>query len=209
VFTGLIRHTGKLKERDARSLDVSCPSLRPGLRQGDSVAVSGACLTAARPTHDGFSADLLEETAAASTLRTLPLGRRVNLERPLQAGERFDGHFVQGHLDGTVRLLDKSSAGGQWNLRFELPQWLEALVFPKSSIALDGVSLTVQTLEAASFTVALIPTTYNETSLGDISPGEKVNVEADMLVKAVHRIIGLQQGEGRKLSLAQLKELGF
>jgi riboflavin synthase len=208
MFTGLIRHTGLLAARSAHQFRVACPGLRPELHPGDSVAVNGACLTVAELERDAFSADLLEETWVATTLGSLAPGRRLNLELPLTAESRLDGHFVQGHVDGTVRVLELHREVEQWRLRLELPAWLEPLVHPTASIALDGVSLTVQSLDSSSFSVALIPTTYNETAFGDISPGVLVNVEADMLVKAVHRILGLQQGNAR-ITLERLKELGF
>lgn len=172
-------------------LCLDCPALRAELAEGASIAVNGVCLTVARLTAAGFCADLLPETLAATNLGSLTAGQAVNLEPPLRAGQDFGGHFVLGHVDGTVRLLDAElrRAGGveTRHCRFELPGWLRAWVVEKGSLALDGVSLTLQSIEAESFTVALIPETLNRTALGDIQPGQAVNVEADMLIKAAVR----------------------
>ena len=210
MFTGLIRHLGKLQSRPSTRLQVTCPTLRVELAPGDSVAVNGACLTVAELTSEGFSADLLDDTRRTTTLGGLTVGRRVNLELPLAAGERFGGHFVQGHIDGTVALLEKRElGGGQWQLVFALPAWLAALVIDQGSIAIDGVSLTIQELRADRFAVSLIPTTYNETALGDIQPGGMVNVEADLIVKAARGVMPLAAAEQPPLSLTDLKELGY
>jgi len=210
VFTGLIRHIGKLRSRPAERLQVACPTLRPELAHGDSVAVNGACLTVAELTGDGFIADLLEDTRRGTTLGSLAAGQRVNLELPLAAGERFGGHFVQGHVDGTVKLLEKRElSSSNWRLTFELPAWLAAQVIDQGSIAIDGVSLTIQELGQDRLSVSLIPTTYNDTALGDIQPGGMVNVEADLVVKAARGRPAPEAAEPPPLSLADLKKLGY
>jgi len=213
VFTGLIRQLGTLERRDARGLTIACPALRAGLNDGDSVAVNGACLTVAELTERGFRADLLEDTRGATTLGKLPIGTRLNLEPALKASDSLGGHFVQGHVDGTVRLLDRSQPGGaDWRLAFELPEWLRPYVLSKGSIALDGVSLTVQGLDAQvlppSFAVAIIPTTWAETALSDIAVGAEVNVEADLLVRTVRGALEELLGEGG-LSADKLREWGY
>jgi riboflavin synthase len=210
VFTGLIHQQGRVLTRGGTSIDIACADLRARLSTGASVAVNGVCLTVARLLDGGFSADLLPETLAGTTLGSLDPGEPVNLEQPLRAGEEFGGHFVMGHVDGTVRLMERvlsgvgndrvgasregdrpwppeEAAGETWRYTFELPGWLAPWVIDKGSIALDGVSLTIQQLAADSFSVALIPETLKRTTLGDIQPGQAVNVEADMLVKAAVR----------------------
>lgn len=177
---------------EGQRLCLDCPALRAELKEGASIAVNGACLTVAQLTGSGFCADLLPETLAATNLGSLTAGQAVNLEPPLRAGQDFGGHFVLGHVDGTVRLRSaevRTSAGGADTrlCRFELPDWLRPWVVEKGSLALDGVSLTLQSIEADSFAVALIPETLSRTALGDILPGQAVNVEADMLIKAAVR----------------------
>lgn len=176
---------------------------------GDSVAVSGPCLTVAKLTADGFSADILPETLNATTLGELPIGAPVNIEPAMVAGERFGGHFVQGHIDGTAKCtVVNSTGGGNWRIEFDAPDWLAKWLTDKGSIALDGVSLTIQEAKEARFSVALIPTTYSETSLGNIKPGQRVNIEADMIVKAVTRSVeALVKGGG--LTEERLRKLGY
>ena len=214
MFTGLIRHLGELKARDARGLEVACPLLRPQLAAGDSVAVNGACLTVAELTGQGFRADLLEDTRRNTTLGELAIGARLNLETALKAGDAFGGHFVQGHIDGIAHLTARRELpGGDWRLSFELPAWLKPHVIDRGSIAIDGVSLTVQSIEAESsppsFSVAIIPTTWVETNLGGLSIGAKVNIEADMLVKAARHSIEQILGKGEMLTAEKLREWGY
>lgn len=214
MFTGLIRHRGELKTRDARAIRVACPSLRPQLAPGDSVAVNGACLTVAELTGAGFRADLLEDTRRNTTLGELPSGARLNLETALTAGDAFGGHFVQGHVDGTVHVTARRELpSGDWRLSFELPEWLKPHVIDRGSIAIDGVSLTVQEIEPEgsppSFSVSIIPTTWSETSLGGLAIGAKVNIEADMLVKAARHSIEQILGQGEALTAEKLREWGY
>lgn len=209
MFTGLIRQTGRLHSLQAARIVIECPALIQQLVPGDSVAVNGVCMTVTELAQTSFGAALLPQTYAATTFSSIKPGRRLNLELPLTAGARFDGHFVQGHVDGVVLLMKKQAqSGGTWEYTFELPGWLAKLVFAKCSIALDGVSLTVQNIQPDKFSVALIPATYNETALSDIPVGGGVNVEADMLVKAVQRAVEAA-GQQQSLTLNDLKELGY
>jgi riboflavin synthase len=210
VFTGLIFQQGQLRSRSAKRLRVECPGLVPGLSLGQSVAVSGACLTVAELHASGFSADLLAATLSTTTLGLLPIGAGLNLEPALGAGEALGGHFVQGHVDGMVKLLARQALpGGDWRLEFELPEWLKPLTIDKGSIAINGVSLTLQELGERSFTVALIPTTWNDTNLGMVQPGHMVNIEADMIVKAVRRTVEALLAGGPGLDAAVLRKLGY
>lgn len=192
MFTGLVREQGRVLGLESQRLCIESPVLRSDLSEGASIAVNGVCLTVASLTSRGFCAQLLPETITATNLGALTRSQCVNLEPPLKAGEEFGGHFVTGHVDGTVRLLEQESRrvdGGAETrrCRFELPGWLAPWVIEKGSVALDGVSLTVQSLEPGAFSVALIPDTLSRTTLGNIMPGMLVNVEADLLVKAVVR----------------------
>jgi riboflavin synthase len=190
VFTGIIRHQGQLAARESARLTIACPSLRPRITAGESIAVNGVCLTAARLTGDGFAADLLDETLALTTLGALAPGTRLNLEPPLSAGDTLGGHWVQGHVDGTAELLSaEPRAGGDHGLRFSLPQWLQPILVDRGSICIDGVSLTVQNIGENSFAVGIIPVTWNDTNLGNIHPGDRVNIEADYLVKTVRNAL--------------------
>lgn len=209
VFTGLIRHRGVLKVRSSGSLTIACPSLRSELGLGDSVAVSGPCLTVAKITADGFVADILPETLSATTLGDLAIGAQLNLELALAAGERFGGHFVQGHIDGKAKCVAlNNTGGGNWRIEFTTPDWLAKWLTDKGSIALDGVSLTIQEIKESRFSVAVIPATYSETSLGNIKPGQQVNIEADMIVKAVTRAVEAL-ALGGDLTEDGLRKLGY
>jgi len=214
MFTGLIRHSGSLSRRDERGLVVSCTSLRPALAGGDSISVNGACLTVAELTADGFRADLLADTRRGTTLGELASGARLNLETAMQAGDAFGGHFVQGHVDGTVRLLSRNELpGGDWRLGFELPDWLRLQVIERGSIAIDGISLTIQELDAAgtppAFYASIIPTTWEETNLSTLDAGELVNIEADLLVKTVRHAVEQILGKGEALTIEKLREWGY
>lgn len=210
MFTGLIRHQGRLRSRASGRLAVDCATLLPALALGDSVAVNGACLTVAQVDHAGFYADLLAATLRDTTLGVLPGGAALNLEPALRAGEALGGHFVQGHVDGVVKLATrKTLPGGDWLLEFELPGWLAPLVIEKGSIAIDGISLTLQELGVHSFSVAVIPATWRETNIGTIAPGGVVNIEADMIVKAVRRSVERGAQHAPELSATALRELGY
>lgn len=190
VFTGIIRHAGQVAAREGTGIAIHCPALRPQLTPGESVAVNGVCLTAARLTAEGFAADLLEETLARTTLGSLPVGTRLNLEAPLAAGDTLGGHWVQGHVDGTAELLEMTARpGGNHELHFSFPDWLRPWAVEHGSICVDGVSLTIQSIEENSFAAGIIPATWSATNLQDIRPGDRVNIEADYLVKTVRRAL--------------------
>ena len=177
---------------------------------GDSVAVNGACLTVAQLTPAGFAADLLGDTQRQTTLGGLLPGASVNLEPAIRAGERFGGHFVQGHVDGTARLRSRRQMeDANWRLEFELPDWLKGDVIDRGSIAVDGVSLTIQELEPEFFAVSIIPTTYRETTLGELQTGGLVNIEADLLIKAVRRVVERTASSKWSLDLETLKKMGY
>jgi len=160
------------------------------LAEGDSIAVNGVCLTAVRIKPARFEADLLPATLAHTSIGNLPLHSTLNLEPALRAGQPLGGHIVQGHVDGTTKLLlREDQASGTVTLSFALPSWLGDWIVPKGSICVDGVSLTVQDLGADSFTVQLIPETLARTNLGSLQAGQRVNLEADLIVKTISQLM--------------------
>lgn len=194
LFTGIVEELGDvvvLEPRgDSASLTVRCRTVVGGLRHGDSVAVCGVCLTVTDVTAGAFTADVMKESLDRSSLGELSAGSPVNLERPLTVDGRLGGHLVQGHVDGTGRIVSREP-GEHWEaVRVSLPEDLARYVVPKGSIAVDGVSLTVVESGGGSFTVSLIPTTRRLTTLGSKRPGELVNLEVDIVAKYVESLLG-------------------
>lgn len=196
MFTGIVEELGTVIAAGA-SLSVACVTVLGGAQVGASIAVNGVCLTASELRPDSFSADLSPETLERSNLGDLRPGSRVNLERPLSASGRIDGHIVQGHVDGTGEFLALDSLGGDnWWLRVRIPEALDPYLVFKGSIAVDGVSLTVASIESGVLSVAVIPTTFRNTTLGTYRPGARVNLECDILAKHVEKLL-------RRLDLKQ------
>jgi riboflavin synthase len=194
MFTGIVEETGQIEaieDTDAgRRLRIA--TTFDDLTAGASIAVDGACLTVEEyESGEWFSVFLAEETLDRTTFDERSEGDGVNLERAMAADERFDGHVVQGHVDGTTRIADIERIGEDWAYTFELPPDLARYVVEKGSIALDGISLTVARLddEAGTFSVAIIPTTYHETTLSEKEPGDAVHVEVDVFAKYVERMV--------------------
>lgn len=194
MFTGLVEAIGTLVSLAASGvyarLSVRAPSFAGELSPGQSVAVSGACLTVASCAEDLFSVDVMRETLAKTKFRSLRPGARLNLERALRVGDRLDGHIVTGHVDGVadVRGIRKGSEG--FLLDVELNPDMASLLVPKGSIAIDGTSLTISEFNETLCTVSLIPETLKATTLGDLRPGDDVNIEMDILGKYVRRLLG-------------------
>lgn len=191
MFTGIIEKTAQVLAvaGDAALLRLTLAVDWPDLRHGESVAVNGACLTVATLAAGEARFDVIRETLEKTNLGLLRPGDAVHVERSLRVGDRLDGHFVQGHVDGTARLIDRRVNGDDWRLRVELPAELADYVTPKGSVAIDGVSLTVAELGRDWFEVALIPTTLELTRLGAREPGWPFNLECDMLAKTVVRFL--------------------
>ncbi len=192
MFTGLVEATGILLALipgdGATRITLSAPILAPRLRTGDSIAVSGVCLTALDIQPDRFSADLAEETLRRTTLGHLRPGSVVNLELPTPAGSPLGGHVVQGHVDGTATLLalDAITPGApetDWRLRFALTPELARYVVPQGSITVEGISLTIASLQGTTAEIAVIPHTYGATSLRTLAPGAALNIETDVLAR--------------------------
>ncbi len=162
-----------------------------GLDLGESVAVSGVCLTVTAETDQGFWADVSAETCRATTLGSLDTGARVNLERALAVGERLGGHIVSGHVDGLCSVTEVRPSGSSRRVRFRAPEELMALIAPKGSICLDGVSLTVNGVTGCQFDVMMVPHTLEHTTLAQLRPAAKLNLEVDVLARYVQRCLSL------------------
>jgi riboflavin synthase len=199
VFTGIIQTTGRIDRRTASGgagarLAVSTPRSLPGLTIGESIGVNGACLTVVSRQGRRFTVDVSPETLKRTTLGRLSSGVRVNLERALRMGDRLGGHIVQGHVDGVGRL-EAITPDGDWVVyRFSTPRTLSPYLVEKGSIAVDGVSLTIADCRGPSFSVALIPHTLAETTLGELRPGGHVNLEADVLLKQIEAMLRARRG---------------
>lgn len=155
------------------------------LRHGESIAVNGVCLTIAEMEPGQVAFDVIRETLDKTNLGELTTGDEVHLERALRVGDRFDGHFVQGHVDGTGELIRQVASDEEWRLRIRMPRSLAKYLAPKGSITVDGVSLTIAAVEGAEFEVALIPTTLQRTMLGRRQPGWRFNIECDIISKQI------------------------
>jgi riboflavin synthase len=189
VFTGIVEEVGEVVAVEHRAelarIGVRGPLVVSDARHGDSIAVNGVCLTVVSVSDDTFTVDVVQETLRRSSLAKVQVGDRVNLERAAAVGQRLGGHVVQGHVDGTGVLLSRAESG---LTRFALPLDLARYVVPKGSITVDGVSLTVVEVGEEEFSVALIPTTLADTTLGSRVSGDPVNLEVDVLAKYVERL---------------------
>lgn len=199
MFTGLVEALGRIadltSEGEGCRLTIHWPGLKIGFVSGESIAVNGCCLTVINWTGDIFVVQAGPETLARTNLGTKQPGDPVNLERSLRVGDRLGGHFVQGHVDTTATLIERRPAG-EWDfLAFQLdPRWTRLMV-EKGSIAVDGVSLTLVTVELDRFSVMLIPHTLAVTTLGSLKVGDRVNIEADMLAKHVAKLLSVANSE--------------
>jgi riboflavin synthase len=219
VFTGLIQETGTIAElrrlpaktkATARTrVTVSAGSVASELKVGDSVAVSGVCLTAVETGGGQFSADLAEETLDRTSLGRLTKGALVNLELPMHSGARLGGHIVQGHVDGVARVtsLERIPGGEDWRLSLEIPHGLTRYVVAQGSITVEGISLTVAKIEDGRVEIAIIPHTYQATNLHTIAAGDAVNIEVDVLAKYAEKIA--QGAAPGKLTIDELIKQGF
>jgi len=217
LFTGLIQETGRIasiEKLPTRSgpqptrITVASPRIPSQLAPGDSVAVSGVCLTAVAIREGKFSADLAQETLRRTSLSKLREGALVNLELPARAQDRLGGHVVQGHVDGVGELLrlDKVIGGEDWRLVAKIPPDLGKYVVSQGSIAIEGISLTVAKIDNDLLEVAIIPHTYQATNLHALRPGDPLNIEVDVLAKYAEK---MSRGAGGKLTVEDLVERGF
>jgi riboflavin synthase len=205
VFTGIVEELGTVEAADLHTtlpattgllvttgghLSIGCSRVLSDLTIGASIAVNGVCLTAVDIRPDGFSADLAPETLERSNLGDLKAGDRVNLERPLTLATRLSGHIMQGHVDGTgVLEVFRELGEGNWELTVHVPDDLDRFLVYKGSIAIDGISLTVASVEAGLVKVAIIPHTFDATNLAGRKPGDRLNIECDILAKHVDKLL--------------------
>ncbi|EMA45856.1 riboflavin synthase [Halococcus saccharolyticus] len=190
MFTGIVETTGQVRdvidEDGGRRVRVGADL--DGLAHGQSIAIDGTCLTVENHDDGWFELFCSTETLERTTLSTIAADDAVNIERALPADGRFDGHFVQGHVDATAELRSVERIGDDWEFAFSLPESVARYVVEKGSITVDGISLTVADLRADSFTVAVIPATYDLTALSEKQPGDPINLEVDVIAKYVERL---------------------
>jgi riboflavin synthase len=196
MFTGLIADIGTVEEIESgpegTRLEIRT-TLAGELSPGDSVAVNGACLTAADVDGDRIGADVMNQTLERTSLGPLEPGERVNLELPLRLSDRLGGHLVQGHVDGTGEVAGLREDGFARRLTIDVPGELRRFVVERGSVAVDGVSLTVAAVTEQGFEVALIPETLERTTLGDAAQGTRVNLELDVIARYVERLLGFRE----------------
>ena len=202
MFTGIVEELGTVAALEARPagarLRIRCGTVVTDAKEGSSIAVNGVCLTALEVRADGFSADLAPETLSRTNLGALREGSLVNLERPLLATGRLSGHVVQGHVDGTGEFVGLENIGeGNWWLRIRVPEELDRYVVYKGSLAIDGISLTVASVNDRVVSVTIIPHTYEMTTLRGYKPGDRVNLECDVLAKYVEKMLTETSVAGR------------
>ena len=198
MFTGIIEELGEVTafeaQDDAARITVRAPLAVSDARHGDSISVSGVCLTVIDQGPDWFTADIMAQTLAMSTLAAASIGTAVNIERAASVGDRLGGHILQGHINGTSTVISVTE-GSAWRvLRFSLDPDVAPLVVDKGSIAIDGTSLTVSTVSDTWFEVSLIPETLTATTLGCLKSGDRVNIETDILARHVARMMQFSEG---------------
>lgn len=194
MFTGIIEELGTVgaleRHRSGAQLSIVCSHVLSDLTVDESIAVNGVCLTAVEVRSDGFSADLSPETLERSTLGDLGLDAKVNLERPLSLQTRLSGHIVQGHVDGTGTVETLRELGdGNWEFVVRVPEDFDRFLVYKGSITIDGISLTIASVKDGLVKVAIIPHTYQVTNLAGRKPGDRVNIECDVIAKHVARLL--------------------
>ncbi|RJE89992.1 riboflavin synthase [Paenibacillus sp. 1011MAR3C5] len=220
MFTGLVEEIGTMKtvnrQGEAMILTIAAKVVTEGVKLGDSISVNGVCLTVTSFDRQSFAVDVMPETYRRSGLHLLQSGEPVNLERAMQAGARFGGHIVQGHVDGTGRVVSRKADANAvvFRIRLDDPDQLRHII-PKGSVTIDGISLTVVDTTDDSFTVSIIPHTLAETALQYRQTGSIVNIESDIIGKYVDHLLHFKghdahkKRESSKLSTAYLAEHGF
>jgi riboflavin synthase len=224
MFTGIIEQTGTLislvTTGGVHRITVEAPGIAARLREGDSLAISGVCLTALDVNPTLFHADLAQETLDRTSLGSLAPGAQVNLELPTAAGSPLGGHIVQGHVDGTGTLASLEpvispaspafdSQTTDWTLKVRVPQNVRQWMVPKGSVAIEGISLTIAGIDGAEIAIAILPLTYWRTNLHTLAPGAPVNVEADVLVKLAYARMESEKKPAMELTEAWLVSNGF
>lgn len=196
MFTGIIEELGKVtaieKQPDAIRLTIGCKKVLSDLKRGDSISCSGTCLTAIEIDEQGFTADVMLETLKRSSLDGVAIGDVINLERAMNHDTRFGGHIVQGHVDGVGEVVSREKSDNWDWVKIRIPHELMKYVVHKGSITLDGISLTVNDIDGDVIALSLIPETLEVTTLGYKKPGDRVNVEADVLAKHIERLMEMR-----------------
>jgi riboflavin synthase len=214
MFTGIVEEVGRIARIEQRSenrrVTITAEKSPKELKTGDSIAVSGVCLTALDIKPGSFCADLAPETWERTSFSRVHEGALVNLELPMKADGRFGGHIVQGHVDGVGRLiaLERIADSENWWLRVELPRQVEKYTVYKGSVCIEGISLTVAEIEGSTCTVAIIPHTVEMTNLNSLKPGDPVNLEADLIAKYVEKMIASEPAQS-SLTVEELVRQGF
>jgi len=217
MFTGIIEGLGAIAairpSGQGRRLTVDADFELTGSKVGDSLSVSGACLTAVRIAGRRFDADVSPETTAKTTFGAARVGERVNIERALRLSDRIDGHLVSGHIDGTGVIESRDAIGNVLVVTIGVPEDLARFMIVKGSVAVDGISLTINTLEPGRFSVCIIPHTAGLSTVGFKPKGARVNIEADMIGKYVERFLSARQGPAAAppsgVTVAMLARAGF
>lgn len=213
MFTGLIQQTGEIAGlrviRGKTRITIRATGIPAELKVGDSVAVSGVCLTTVDLGRKHLAADLAEETLKRTSLSNLKKGSTVNLELPARPQDRLGGHVVQGHVDGigTLLKLEKIKGRDDWRLVISIPENLTRYVVPQGSISIEGISLTVAQIAAGQLEIAIIPHTYRTTNLHTLKPGSPVNIEVDVLAKYVEKL--MHREKSSEMSVEALVRRGF
>ncbi len=194
MFTGIIEEVGEIVDvddsKDFRTIRIRAARILDDIVTGSSIAVNGVCLTTRSFNKESFCAELSRETLDRTTLDTLARGSHVNLERPMRADARFGGHIVQGHVDGTGSIRQFNRTGDSWDLEVDFPESSARYLVEKGSIAVDGISLTVAALRGTgTFSIAIIPHTFDNTNLRAAKPGDRVNLEYDVIAKYVDNLL--------------------
>lgn len=197
MFTGIIQDVGQVASREMRGVDARVVITTKNLDLadtaiGDSISVQGVCLTVVSLTRGSFTADVSHETLSLTTLGELKVGSPVNLEPALRAGDRLGGHLVSGHVDGVAQVAETGADGDSLRVKITVPADLARYVARKGSVTVDGVSLTVNEVEGATFGVNLIPHTQTVTTLGRLQPGTRVNLEVDQMARYAERLLGAE-----------------
>lgn len=213
MFTGLVEEVGIIssitKKSQGAVIFVECNKILDDLKPGDSVAIDGACQTVVKLKENGFEAEAAKETLALTTFKEFQTGRKVNLERAMPATGRFGGHFVSGHIDGAGTFLRKQNDGIADIYYFEAPENIVKYMVYKGSICINGISLTIASLEGNIFTVSVIPATLKETNLPNLKTGDKINLESDIIAKYVENFVCRKDNKTENITINYLQEHGF
>lgn len=215
MFTGIIQEVGRIAsikvKGEQRRITIAAPTIARELKQGDSISVSGVCLTAVEISHNSFSADLAQETWKRTSFSRLKPETLVNLELPMRANGRFDGHVVQGHIDGTGSVVSFKSVpdGNDYRLAITVPSELTRYIVPKGSLSIEGISLTVASIDGNHVEIAIIPHTAEVTNLHSLAPGDPVNLEVDVIAKYVEKMMTNPLKAESSLTIEKLVRAGF